>query len=171
MRLDSSAVREAVRFTVSLDDVRDSRRLQQRPLVLGGSAALLTAGLVVWWFTRDPASWAVAALAILPLAEWWFAPFDRWFDRQRPVVGSECEIDVDEAGINYHQTGADEAWEATGRIAWSAMTGVRADARVLLILKGRSSLVAIPKRAFPSGDALAQFRSELALHLGGRPQA
>jgi len=154
-------VTDPVQFTVTLEDIRNTRRLQQRTAVLGAGTLLLAVGFVMLLLTRDPLALLVVAGALLGILVWWFPIFDPSLDRGRVSLGSVCEMRLDETGLSYRQSGTNGTFEATGHIGWSLMTSVREDDRVLLIRDGRITRAAIPKRAFPTVESLDAFRSQL----------
>ena len=128
--------------------------------MLTGVLALTGVGVVMWWLTDEPAALVMVALGIFALVDWKFPIFDRWVDRGRLVVGSTCELSIDEAGVPYRQIFKDGAIETTGRLAWSALSAPREDDRVILLMDGRVTRIGIPKRAFRSAADLGRFRSE-----------
>lgn len=152
---------DPIRFIVSLDDIRDARRLQQRTLVFVASTGLAALGLLLWLLTGNAWSAVVVAFAVLAVVEWRFPVFDRWFDRGRADVGMECDLWLDETGLAFHQRARNGSFETTGHIDWSMMTTVREDDRLLFIMDGRRARVGIPKRAFASREGLDAFRSKL----------
>ena len=52
--------------------------------------------------------------------------------RMAHVAGRPCEVSITMDGLAYSQ------WGATGVLAWPALTGVRQDARTLLLVSGRT---------------------------------
>lgn len=151
---------EPITFTVSLEDVRDSRRVQQRQLVTLAGSAFVGLGVLVWWLAGNPGGAILAVLGLLMFAEWRWPIFDRWFDRRRLSVGSVCEVWLDPAGIHWRQSRAG-AFETTGQLDWSRVTGIREDGRSILVMDGRAPRVGIPKSAFISPDSLTDFRTEI----------
>lgn len=151
---------EPLAFTVTLEDVRDSRRVQQRELVMLAGSALIGIGLLVWWLAGNPGGVILAVLGVLMFLEWQWPIFDRWFDRRRLSVGSTCEVWLDETGIRWRQ-GRAGAFETTGQLDWSYVTGIREDGRALVVMDGRAPRVGIPKSAFKSPESLTAFRNEI----------
>jgi hypothetical protein len=153
-------VTEPVRFIVTLEGIRDSRRLQQRNFVRLAGGGLIAVGVGLWLVTGHPAAIAAVVFATLIFLEWRFPVFDSWFDRHRLVLGSECEVWADESGIRYRQ-GATGTFESSGVIDWSRISEVREDDRALLVMDGRQTLVAIPKGAVSAPESLARFAAEI----------
>jgi hypothetical protein len=164
-----------IHFTVTLEGIRHARRLQQRDLVLWGGSGAIALGFLLWWFTGNPGALVVVAIGALIFGEWWFAPFDRWFDRRQVTVGSECEIWLDDVALHWRQSRGG-AFQVSGQYDWSQITGVREDHRAFLVMDGRVARVGIPKSAFPSAEAVAEFRAEVLRRgserraTAGRPQ-
>src|SRR5207247_10936952 len=125
-------------------------------------------GLLLWVLFGNPAGILFVAIAAFTLLEWRFPIFDHWFDRRRLVVGSSCEMWLDESGLRYHQTGSEGAFETTGHVGWSAMTAVREDDQILLVVGGRAARAGIPKRAFGSSEALAALSMAVWMKLSPR---
>ena len=159
---------DRVRFSINLDDIRDARRLQQRNVALVSGSAFLVVGSVIWLVSASWSALALAVIGIVVLAEWRFPIFDRWFDRRKLILGSECEMWLDESGLNFRQTGNAGAFEMSGHVDWSRISGIREDGRALLVMDGRVVRAGIPKRAFTSSDALAEFRDEIARRVAER---
>jgi hypothetical protein len=161
-------VTDRLRFTINLDDIRDARRLQQRNVALVFGSAFVVVGSLIWLVSGSWSALALALIGIFVLAEWRFPIFDRWFDRRRLVLGSECEMWLDESGLNFRQTGTARTFEMSGQVDWSRISGLREDSRALLVMDGRVVRAGIPKRAFTSSDALAEFRDEIARRVAER---
>jgi hypothetical protein len=153
-------VSEPIRFTVTLEGIRDARRLQQRYLVLWGGSGAIALGFLLWWVTGNPGGLFLVAIGVWIFVEWPFAPFDRWFDRGKVTVGSECEVWLDDAALHWRQF-RDGAFQVAGQYDWSQITGVREDGRAILVMDGRVPRVGIPKSAFASAESLAEFRTEI----------
>ena len=148
-----------IRFTVTLEGIRDARRLQQRNLVLWGGMGVVVVGLLLW-VLGNSGGVVLVVIGILVFLEWQFPIFDRWFDRGRLIVGSLCEVWLDESAIHWHQT-RNGAFETTGQIDWSRISGLREDDRGIQVMDGRVARIGIPKAAFGSAEALAEFRAEV----------
>ena len=148
-----------IRFTVTLEGIRDARRLQQRYFVLWGGTGLVAVGLLLW-VLGNPGGVFLVVLGVFLFVEWRFPIFDRWFDRRRLIVGSECEVWLDESAIHWRQTRSG-AFETTGQIDWSRISGLREDDRAILVMDGRVPRIGIPKTAFGSAEALGEFRAEM----------
>ena len=157
---------EPIRFVVTLDDIRDARRLRQRNAVLLGTTGLIALGLVLW-LSGNSGGVVLAAIGVLFLLEWRFPIFDRWFDRRRLVVGSTCDVWLDEAALHWRQGGSG-AFEMSGQFDWSRISGLREDDRAILVMDGRAPRMGIPKTAFTSAESLAEFRAELRRHIAER---
>ena len=155
-----------VRFPVTLDGIRDTRQLRQRRLVLLASAGLTAIGLVVWLF-GNPVGVVFVAIGVFLILEWRFPVFDAWFDRRRLVVGSVCEVWLDDTGIRWQQ-GRDGVFSTAGHVDWSQISGVVENDRVSLIMGGRAALVGIPKRHVESAELLASFLVELRRTIADR---
>jgi hypothetical protein len=54
------------------------------------------------------------------------------------------------------------------RISWSALKGVKENARVIVFLQRSGAIHAVPKRAFPDKAALDQLRRKARAGIGGR---
>jgi hypothetical protein len=148
-----------IRFTVTLEGVRDARRLQQRNLVLSGGTGLVAVGLLLF-VLGNSGGVVLVAIGILVVVEWQFPIFDRWFDRGRLIVGSVCDLWLDETALHWRQT-RPGAFETTGQIDWSRISGLREDDRGILVMDGRVARIGIPKDAFASAESLADFRAEV----------
>ena len=155
-----------IRFTVTLEGIRDARRLQQRNLVLWGGTGVVSVGLLLF-VLGNPGGVVLVVLGILVLVEWQFPIFDRWFDRGRLIVGSVCELWLDESALHWRQT-RHGAFETTGQIDWSRISGLREDDRGILVMDGRVARIGIPKDAFASAESLAGFRAEVRQHTAER---
>jgi hypothetical protein len=159
-------VTASIRFLVTLDGIRDTRQLQQRRLVAVVVPGFVLAGAALWVLGQQGGIALILVGAFL-LMEWRFPIFDRWFDRRRLVVGSACEVWLDDSGLRWHQR-RDETFDTTGHIDWSRITGLLENDRVLLVMHGRVALVGIPKTHVNSIDQLAAFRDEIRLRISGR---
>jgi hypothetical protein len=148
-----------IRFTVTVEGIRDARRLQQRNLVLWGGTGVVAAGLLLL-VLGNSGGVVLVVIGILVLVEWQFPIFDRWFDRGRLSVGSVCELWLDESALHWRQTRVG-AFETTGQIDWSRISGLREDNRGMLVMDGRVARIGIPKAAFTSAESLAEFRAEV----------
>jgi hypothetical protein len=141
-----------VAFTVGLDDMTDTVRLSTRKFALTGSAvfAILGLGLAA---TGRPWGLFVAALGILVILFWRFPVIDRWLLQRRAAsrIGTECEVWLDDTGVAYRQTGLN------GHVDWKTVTRILDNDRSLILLQGGIPLIAIPKRAFASPEAAAEF--------------
>src|SRR5436309_7191502 len=157
-----------IRFVVTLDGVRDARRLQQRQLVIWTGTGLVAVGLLAWWLTRNPGGVFLIVLGLLTFIEWRYPIFDKWFDRRRLTVGSECEVWLEESAVHWRQ-GRAGAFDVTGQLDWSRVTGIREDDRAILVMDGRVARIGIPKSAFTSAESLARFRDEIRQRMSERP--
>jgi len=120
---------------------------------------MVAVGLLLW-VLGNTGGFVLIVIGILFFAEWRFPVFDRWLDRGRMVVGSECEVWLDASGAHWRQSRGG-AFETTGQIDWSRISGLREDDRGILVMDGRVARIGIPKTAFASAEALADFRAEV----------
>ena len=155
-----------IRFTVTLEGIRDARRLQQRDVVLWAGTGIVAIGSLLWGL-GESGGVVLIVIGILIFVEWRFPVFDRWFDRGRLIVGSACEVWLDESAIHWRQ-GRDGAFDTTGQIDWSRISGLREDDRGILVMDGRIARIGIPKEAFVSAASLAEFRAEVRQRIDER---
>jgi hypothetical protein len=153
------SVAEPIRFTVTSVGIRDTRRLQQRHLISWAVPGLAAAGLVLV-LSGNSGGLVLVAIGVLMFLEWRYPIFDRWFDRRRLILGSECEVWLDESGLRFHQAGG-EAFDVSGQFNWSRISGLLEDDRAVLVVDGRVGRIGIPKEAFASAESLAAFRAEI----------
>ncbi len=131
---------------------------------------------------------ALAAGAVLVLVgDWTFGPAlvmfglltlaltvirgpERWLinRRGRSVIGGTSELVFGEDGVDFASP------QATGRIAWAAMTDVREDARTVVLLRDRILVAYAPVAAFGPperrAEVVAYIRARLeAAAAGARP--
>lgn len=156
----------SIRFLVTLDGVRDTRQLQQRRLVAVVVPGFVIAGTILWLWGQQGGI-ALILIGAFLLVEWRFPIFDRWFDRRRLAVGSECEVWLDDSGLRWHQR-REQAFDTSGHVDWSRISGLLENDRVLLVMNGRSALVGIPKRYVDSVANLATFRDEVRQRISKR---
>jgi hypothetical protein len=160
----------SIRFPVTLDGIRDTTRLQQRRVVAIAAAGFGAAGLIVWLLLSHPVGIFFIALGALVLVDWRLQILDRWFDRRRLIVGSDCEIWLDESGLRWHQA-RDGTFDSSGHLDWSRISGLRESNRAILVMSGRAVLVAIPKAHVDSAAQLAAFRDEILRTIAERRRA
>ena len=144
-----------VTFTITLDDMIDAQRLSSRRYaVLAGAMVLVGLGLLAVGIVGGA---VVVILGVLALVEWRFPILDRWLLRRRVAarIGAECEFWTDERGIEYRQTGF------SGHIDWDTITSIKEDDSSLSLMQGGITLMGIPKRAFGSSEAAAEFTAEV----------
>lgn len=141
-----------VAFTVGLDDVTDTMRLTTRTYALTGSAVFAILGLAIATM-GNPWGLLVATLAVLVILVWRLPVIDGWLLRRRAAsrIGMDCEVWLDDRGVGYRQTGMN------GHFDWKTVTKILDDDRSLVLLQDGVPLLAIPKRAFASSDAAAEF--------------
>ena len=152
-------VNGSIRFPVTLDGIRDTRQLQQRRVVAMAAPGVAVTGVIVW-LLGYPGGIVLVALGALIALEWRFPIFDAWFDRRRLIVGSDCELWLDESGLRYHQA-REGTFETSGQVDWSRISGLMENDRAMLVMGGRAVLVAIPKAHVDSAEQLAAFRDEV----------
>jgi hypothetical protein len=157
---------EPIRFLVTLDGLRDTRQLQQRRLVAAVVSGFVVAGAALS-VVGLPGGIALILFGAFLLLEWRFPIIDRWFDRRRLIVGSACEVWLDDPGVQWRQ-GREQTFNTTGHIDWSRITGLLENDRVLLVMHGRAALVGIPKREVDSAEHLAAFRDEIRERIAKR---
>jgi hypothetical protein len=150
---------EPIRFLVTLDGIRDTRQLQQRRLVAVVVSGLVLAGAALT-LLKLPGGIALVVMGAFLVLAWRFPIIDGWFDRRSLVLGSECEVWLDDSGVQWRQ-GRDDTFTTTGHFDWSRITGLLENDRVLLVMHGRAALVGIPKEHVDSVEQLAAFRDEL----------
>jgi hypothetical protein len=153
-------VSESIRFVVTREGVGDTTRLYWRNAALwvGGGVAVL--GVSVWMLYEHSGGIVLVILAAVALLNWRFPILDMWLAGRGLVVGSECEVWPDEAGLRWVQKRAG-VFETSGLIDWSRITGLREDDRALIVMSGRSPVMSIPKRAVVPLESLAAFVAEI----------
>ena len=136
-----------VSYTVTVDGLVDAARLahsgtRNKILLLAAAAAVI--GLVFLVLSPTGSGlllvfFGVAMTVLIVLR----AP-ERWFVARRAgsVVGTPVRLVVDDAGIEAATP------SATGRLAWSGLTEVRADDRAVVFLGGRVLASWAPADAF-----------------------
>jgi hypothetical protein len=160
---NAAEVTITVRWTMTLDDLINTRRMLTRSVartvgVMGLAAVAYSLVQAVSGPDAPSASWlAYSLLTLGTLALVASRPFQRFVIRRSvsALVGSACECTAAASGLAYRQAGA------TGVIEWSALTGVREDARTLLVMSGRSPRFSIPKRAFATSAETRAFRDQV----------
>ena len=153
---------------VTLEGFRDTRRLAQRQLVLWAGSGVVALGLLIWFAVGHLGGVVVVASGIVILLEWQFPIFDKWFDRRRLFLGSECEVWPEEVGLRFIQKGAGTV-EMNGTIDWSRISGLREDDRAVLVMDGRTPVVAIPKATVMPPESLAPFIAAIRQRIAERP--
>lgn len=148
-----------LRYTMTLDDLVDGARLVQRSFRRGATilgVVVAIAGVVV--VSDSSLGLAMIGYGVLDLALIWARPVERFLLRQRVarLIGNKCEIALTDDALRFRQGGVN------GEIAWSALTGIREDARTLALVSGGVARMGIPKRAFGSEAHLAAFRRQVA---------
>ena len=144
-----------VSFTATVDDIVAFVRLLQRRLnliaiVLG--LAVMTVGGIVAVLAQDPLTGAwtfVVGVLFVLLAGTEF--LDRWRVRRsaKSLIGSDFAYRIDEKGVSVVPP------TETGRVAWSEVSDVVENERVLILKRGRTPVVWVPKRAFASPEEAA----------------
>jgi hypothetical protein len=125
-----------VRYTVTVDGLVDAARLAQsgtrnRILLLAAAAAVI--GLVFLVLAPTGSGLLLVLFGIAMTLLLVIRAPERWFVRRRAgaVVGTPVLLVVDGEGIEAATPAA------TGRLAWSGLTEVRADERAVVFLSGR----------------------------------
>ncbi len=150
-----------IRYTMTRDDLVDDIRFVQPALFRLVTAIGVVVGLagVGFVFLISPAwlGFAMIGYGLLDLALVWLRPMQRLLMRWRMarLDGDECEVEVTTSGLSFVNGGV--KWE----IAWSALTGIREDARILAVESRGVARLGIPKRAFASLVDLAAFRTQI----------
>ena len=75
---------------------------------------------------------------------------------------------LEESAVHWRQ-GRAGAFDVTGQLDWSRVTGIREDDRAILVMDGRVARIGIPKSAFTSAESLARFRDEIRQRMSERP--
>ena len=156
---------QRVGFTVTLDDLVDTMSLSTRRFAMAGAAAFGILGLA-GAATGNVAGLVLAALAALVFVFWRFPAIDRWLLSKRQVsrIGTSCEVWLTDTGVEYRQTGM------SGRFAWAMVADVLESDRSVILRHGSTPLIGIPKRAFASPAAAAEF-AEAVRRQSGTPTA
>ncbi len=149
-----------IEYTMTLDDLVDGTRLVQRAFRRFVTAVGVIVGLTGISMVVTSPGWlgfAMIGYGLLDLAMIWTRPLERLLMRRRVarLVGNECEVAVTASGLLFVNGGVH------GEIGWSALTGIREDARTLAVVSGGVARLGIPKRAFGSEADLAAFRNEI----------
>lgn len=152
-------------FTITEDDVVAFVRLLQRRLNMIGTAlglVVMTVGGIIGVLARDPFTgvWTfLVGLLFVVLSGTEF--LDRWRVKRgaRSLIGSTGSFIIDERGIT-----ADPPTDA-GRRAWSEITDIQENDRILIVKRGRTPVVWVPKRAFASDDEAAAVVSFVRAHI------
>jgi hypothetical protein len=112
---------------------------------VGAGAVLVFAG--DWTFGP-----ALVIFGLLTLAMTVVRGPERWLvnRRGRSVIGGTSELVFGEDGVAFASP------QATGRIAWSALTGVREDARTVILLRDRILVAYAPAAAFGPPERRAE---------------
>lgn len=156
-----------VNFIITADDVVAFVRLLQRRLntigvILGLS--VMTVGGIIGLLARDPLTgvWTfLVGLVFVVLSSTEF--LDRWRIRRgaKSLVGATGSFVIDGRGIT-----ADPPTDA-GPVPWSDVTDVVENERVLIVKRGRTPIVWIPKRALGTVEQAA----ELSAYIRGQSEA
>lgn len=78
----------------------------------------------------------------------------------------------DEVVVALTPRGIRSQWGASTTLTgWADVTGILEDERTIVLLKGRTPRLLVPKRAFPTASALAAFHAALAERVGAQPLA
>ena len=155
-----------VEFTISVDDFVGYLRLLQRRLNAIGivmGVAVMGFGAVIAVMTSDPITgvWTFGiGVALVALAGTEF--LDRWRVQRgaRSLIGTEASFTFDEQGI------AAESVTGSGKVAWSSLTMLLRNERVMIVKRDRVPVLWIPRRAFASpaeADSLVEF---IESHIG-----
>jgi len=154
-----------VTFTINVDDLVGYVRIAQKNLNLVGSAiaiALIAAGILVTAFANDTFSGAwlmFVGIAFYAIGNTNY--FDRWRINRvgKNVIGSDATFTIDDAGIAAVNS------SGSGRMPWSAVTGVKENSRVIVIVRDGKNAAWIPKRAFASAGELADVHEYIHAHI------
>ena len=155
-----------VDYPITADAAIDAARLAIAPLrrrmtFLSLAALVIGAVLVLagdWTFGP-----AIVIFGLLTLALTVIRGPERWLinRRGRSVIGGTSELVFDDAGVAFASP------QATGRIAWSALTEVRENERTVILLRDRILAGYAPAAAFgPPGR-----RAEIVAYLRARIEA
>ncbi|MFN8628995.1 MAG: YcxB family protein [Chloroflexota bacterium] len=166
----ASSAADTVRWTTTLDDLVDGSHLT----AVGLRRIVTVVGvLAVAWGVYTLVSGDVvfglflSAYAVLTLGMIYFRPLERvivgW--QARPLLGRECEVATTAGGVAIRQG------TARGVLAWVELTGIREDARTILLVAGRAARFGIPKRAFDSPAAADAFRDEVLARVAAAAEA
>lgn len=125
-----------VRYTVSVDGLVDAARLahsgtRNRILILAAAAALI--GLVLLVLSPTGSGLMLVFFGVVMTLLIVLRAPERWFVGRRAgaVIGTPVGLVVGVDGIEATTPGA------SGRLAWSGLTEVRADERAVVFLSGR----------------------------------
>lgn len=131
-----------------------SRLLDRRArrLVRGGSLLVTAAGALLVGLGEVSPGLILVLFGIVPLLLTWSTMVERQVIRRRgrTVFGQPGELLVTGEGIEFRQPGA------TGRFAWSAVTGVRHNRRSVIFVRGQRFLAFAPADAFGSPERCAE---------------
>lgn len=149
-----------IHYTMTLDDLVDGNRLVQRAFrrfVTAVGVVVGLAGVALVLISPGWLGFAMIGYGLLDLALIWARPLERFLMRRRVarLVDNECAVAVTASGLSFVNGGVH------GEVAWSALTGIREDARTLAVVSGGVARLGMPKRAFGSEADLAAFRNEI----------
>jgi hypothetical protein len=157
---DQSGPPFRVSFTATVDDIVAFVRLLQRRLNMIGiglGLAVMTVGGIVAVLAADPftGAWTfIVGLLFVLLSGTEF--LDRYRVRRsaKSLIGSDFAYLFDSKGVSVVPP------TETGRVSWSEISDVVENERVLILKRGRTPVVWVPKRAFSSAEeaaAVAEF--------------
>jgi hypothetical protein len=162
------------KWVLSVDDYVAATRLLQRNFNRFGTAAgviALALGLTTAVIFGDVVAGLLAIVAGAGALLVASTPlFDRWRAARltRSVVGDEVGFIIDAEGISGTMV------TGTSRVSWSAVTEIRSDERVIVVMRDRIPIAWMPTSAFASRAereaVLAFMRSKTAASTG-RAQA
>ena len=142
-------------YPITADAAIDAARLVMAPLrrtMLAISLAALGGGVLLTVAGDGRLGPGLALFGVLTIALTVFRGPERMVVNRRAgsLVGGSAELVFGEAGLDVVSP------QATGRIAWSALTEVREDARCVVALRDRTLVSWAPVAAFGSAERRAE---------------
>jgi hypothetical protein len=163
--MSEDAQRYELQFEITVDDVVDFLRLDQRTLNAAGAiggVALVAVGIVFIFLAGD----VLFGLLSILLGAGWVALaqttyFDRWrSSRQaKEIIGHTIRLSIGDAGIGVSANGKRTPVE------WASATGVKDDERIVIVARNRQPGLWIPARAFASADQRAAVIDYMRAHI------
>jgi len=154
--VDEDTARYEFEFEITLDDLVDFLRLDQKVLNATGAIgglAMIAVGVVFIVGSGD----LIFGLLSMLLGLGWIGlshtrHFDRWrTGRQaRAIIGRKVRLSVGKTGIEVTSN------ETETKVDWSGATGVKDDERMVIVARQRRPALWIPTRAFASADQRAE---------------